>query len=87
MSTRNPPKDRVTLTLDHNLLEKVDELAERMGFSRSQMVENLVAMALDDVRLLDLFGLVDLSIKLKAFRELFARKILLKEGGLFNEAT
>ena len=80
-------KARVTITIDPELLEKVDLLADRMDLSRSQMIENLVTLALDDVKLLDSLGLLDLAIKLKAFRELFTRKVLLRQGGLFDEGS
>ncbi len=75
---------RVTIYMDPDLLEKVDQLADRMDISRSQMICNLIAMALDDVKMLERLGLIDLAIKLKAFRELFQRKVLFPEGGLFG---
>lgn len=65
-------KARVTITIDPELLEKVDLLADRMDLSRSQMIENLVLSALDNLNVLDVLA-PDLAIKLIPFKNFLDR--------------
>lgn len=45
---RKQPKERITVTIDVELLAKVDGLAERRGETRSALVERVVGYAIDE---------------------------------------
>lgn len=73
-------KKQISLCVSPEVLNAVDRLAEELNLSRSQMFENLVVMSLDDVKLLKKFGLFELGIKLRGFRDF----LLYKMGGVVD---
>lgn len=52
---------KVAITIDRDILEKVDILAQALNLNRSRMVENLLGMALDDTDALKSMGLLELA--------------------------
>jgi metal-responsive CopG/Arc/MetJ family transcriptional regulator len=54
-------KIQVTIQLEQEALQKIDEVAERVKLSRSQLCANLIVMGLDDAKLLDDFGLISVA--------------------------
>ena len=66
---------KIAISLEPEVLESVDRLAQKLDLPRSRMIENLLLCALDDVELLDSFGLFDLVLKARAFREFFEYKL------------
>jgi len=54
-------KTKIAITIESEVLEKVDEIANEFELSRSQLIENLLSIGLADARVLKVVGLVDLA--------------------------
>jgi len=61
-------KNCVTVSLKPEIYDMVEQCSKRMGLSRAQFVRNLIYVALDDVKMLDRFGLLDFAMWLNNFR-------------------
>ncbi len=74
-----PPKEktkiRVHLMLDPDLVNYIDDLAEKLDMSRSDLIEKFVLLGLDDVKLMDKVGAIDLIIALRAFKDYLYAKL------------
>jgi metal-responsive CopG/Arc/MetJ family transcriptional regulator len=75
MTERNRPQ--IAITIDGDLLKYVDETAKKLGMTRSKLIENCLAVAVDDLKLLKKLGLIDAvrviqSFQAKVKQELFA---------------
>lgn len=51
-------KTTITFRVDPQNLKKVDRYAKKMGLSRNQLLNNLVDVGLDDLRVLDAVGIL-----------------------------
>jgi len=69
-------KETYTLTIKPEIIEEVDRVAKKVDVSRSQMVENLLGMALDDTNLLEKAGFLELAIAGRKMIQSFKEKIL-----------
>lgn len=61
-------KTKIAITIEAELLEKIDKMAGEFDVNRSQFIENLVSVGLSDAELLKKLGFVDVAklvIKLK----------------------
>lgn len=50
-----------TMRLEEHQVEKLDYFAKKMGLTRSQLLRNLIACEIDDLALLDKFGILRLG--------------------------
>jgi hypothetical protein len=50
------PKQQYTVMLEPSVVKEIDKLAGKIEISRSQMMANLIDMALDDAKILDESG-------------------------------
>ena len=54
-------KAKIAITIDSEILEKIDKLAEELGLNRSQLIENLWSVGLSDAKVLKAIGFLDLA--------------------------
>lgn len=54
------PKKQFTVMLKPSVVERVDKFADKLELSRSQMMSNLIGMALEDADIFDKSGLLDI---------------------------
>jgi metal-responsive CopG/Arc/MetJ family transcriptional regulator len=54
-------KAKINITMEIEVIEAVDVLAEGLGKNRSQMIENLVSVGLGDAKFFKKLGLLDLA--------------------------
>lgn len=55
-------KAHINITIEVEVIEAVEELAEKLGKNRSQMIENLVSVGVADAKVLKNLGLLDLAM-------------------------
>jgi metal-responsive CopG/Arc/MetJ family transcriptional regulator len=61
-------KAKIAVTIEAELLEKIDKMADEFDVNRSQFIENVLSVGLSDAQLLKRLGFVDVAklvIKLK----------------------
>jgi len=56
---------QTTLRISHKQADDLDYYAKKMGLSRNQLLTNLIAIDLDDLKLLDKLGLLRLGAGLR----------------------
>jgi hypothetical protein len=54
------PKKQYTVMLRPSVVDEIDKLAKKLGLSRSQLMANLIDVALEDAKLLDKIGVFKL---------------------------
>lgn len=69
-------KKQLTVTIDEKIYNDIDKLAKKVGLNRSQMVENLLGVALMDVRILKFVGLIDLAVAVMNLQEKVSKREL-----------
>ena len=62
-------KARVTITVDEDVLEILDEVAKKINVSRSKLTENLFLMGLSDMKILKSLRMIDLAYLITQIRE------------------
>jgi len=68
-------KPQISITVDAEVINEVDRLALKMGLNRSQLVRNILAMGVADVKLLKKIGLIDLAHMIKTFQAALLREL------------
>jgi metal-responsive CopG/Arc/MetJ family transcriptional regulator len=68
-------KTKIAITIESEVVEKIDKMAKEFELSRSQLIENLLSIGLSDAKVLKVVGLVDLAklvmrVKDKVYRRL-----------------
>ncbi|WP_456471457.1 hypothetical protein [Caminibacter sp.] len=71
MSRRPSPikKSQVTVTLDHSVAMKIEEISKKLSLNRSQTINNLLSIALMDYDLFDKTGLISFVRAIKLLSE------------------
>ncbi len=54
-------KTKIAITVETEMLGEIDRLAEYLGLTRSQFIENLLAVGLGDAKVLKAAGLFDMA--------------------------
>jgi len=54
-------KAKIAITIDYEVLKKIDKMAEKLELNRSQLIENMCSVGLSDVKVLKAIGLLDLA--------------------------
>jgi metal-responsive CopG/Arc/MetJ family transcriptional regulator len=54
-------KAKIAITIETELLAKLDKLAEELNLNRSQLIENVLSVGLADAHLLKALGFMDLA--------------------------
>jgi metal-responsive CopG/Arc/MetJ family transcriptional regulator len=54
-------KTKIAITIESEVLEKIDKMAQEFDLSRSQFIENLLSVGLADAQALKVVGLMDLA--------------------------
>jgi metal-responsive CopG/Arc/MetJ family transcriptional regulator len=54
-------KTKIAITIESEVLEKIDKMAEEFELTRSQFIQNLLSVALADAQALKVVGLLDLG--------------------------
>jgi metal-responsive CopG/Arc/MetJ family transcriptional regulator len=54
-------KAKIAITIDSEILEKIEKMAEELGLNRSQLIENMCSVGLSDAKVLKAIGLLDLA--------------------------
>jgi metal-responsive CopG/Arc/MetJ family transcriptional regulator len=68
-------KPQISITVDAEVINEVDRLALKMGLNRSQLIRNILAMGVADVKLLKKIGLIDLAHMIKTFQASISREL------------
>jgi len=63
------PRAQVSITMDTSILEYLDKQAEKLLIPRSRLIENCVLMAVDDIKLLERLGLLDVAKIIRKVQE------------------
>lgn len=62
-------KINFTVQLEPEMVEEIDNLAEKIGISRGQLMRNCLISGFDDAKVLDKLGLVQASLYFKKLKE------------------
>ena len=54
-------KTKIAITIESEVLEKIDKMAQEYELNRSQFIENLLCVGLGDAQVLKVAGLMDLA--------------------------
>jgi metal-responsive CopG/Arc/MetJ family transcriptional regulator len=54
-------KTKIAITIEAEILEEIDKMAEKLKLNRSQLIENVLSVGLSDARLLKKLGFMDLA--------------------------
>lgn len=54
-------KTKIAITIESEVLEKIDKMAEEFELTRSQFIGNLLSVGLADAQALKVVGLIDLA--------------------------
>ncbi len=85
----NEPKDRISITIDPQVLARIDEVCERSGEARSAMIERVMSYALEDLdeelKRLESPVIQAVTRALVASPELFAALSRITEGKVSRE--
>jgi len=55
-------KAKIAITIESEMLEEIDKMAEKLKLNRSKFIENLLSVGLADAQVLKTVGLVDLAM-------------------------
>jgi metal-responsive CopG/Arc/MetJ family transcriptional regulator len=74
-------KAKVAITIESEVLEKIDKMAEELELSRSHFIENLLSVGLADAQALKVVGLLDLAKVVRRVKDGFDERVSrLKKG-------
>ncbi len=54
-------KAKIAITIESEMLDKIDKMAEEFELTRSQFIQNLLSVGLADAKALKVVGLMDLA--------------------------
>jgi metal-responsive CopG/Arc/MetJ family transcriptional regulator len=54
-------KTKIAITIESEVVKKIDKMAEEFELNRSQFIENLLSVGLADAQALKVVGLMDLA--------------------------
>ncbi len=54
-------KTKIAITIESEVLEEIDKMAEEFELTRSQFIQNLLSIALADAQAIKVVGLMDLA--------------------------
>ena len=54
-------KTKIAITIEAEILEEIDKMAEKLNLNRSQLIENVLSVGLSDARFLKKLGFMDLA--------------------------
>ena len=54
-------KAKIAITIEAEMLEKIDKLAKQLDLNRSQLIENILSVGLSDAQLLKSLGFIDVA--------------------------
>ena len=74
-------KMKIAISMDDDLVKKLDEFSEKYGLNRSQLINNLVSTGLVDVKMFEKVGLMDLAIWIRNFQEKYKDRFKVKLVG------
>lgn len=61
-------RPQVSITVNQEVLDEVGKLSKKIGISRSQLINNILAMGIADGKLLEKVGLIDLARIVRNFQ-------------------
>ena len=62
-------KTRITITIDEEILDLLDEVAKKFGVNRSKLTENLFMMGLSDMKILKKLRFIDFAYAITQVRK------------------
>ena len=68
-------KTKVAITIESEVLEKIDRMAEEFKLTRSQFIQNLLSVGLADAQALKVIGLIDLAKVVRRVSDKFDERI------------
>jgi hypothetical protein len=68
-------KTKIAITIESEVLEEIDKMAEELELTRSQFIQNLLSVALADTQALKVVGLLDLAKLVRRVREKLDKRV------------
>lgn len=68
-------RPQISITVNQGILDEVDRLSEKIGISRSQLINNILTMGVGDVKILEKVGLIDLAAIIRKFQGRVSREL------------
>ena len=68
-------KTKIAITIEAEVLEKIDEMADEFELNRSQFIENLLSVGLADAKALKIAGFMDLAKLVKRVSEKLRKRL------------
>jgi hypothetical protein len=69
MPKKKVEKVHITVTIDENLNEWLEKTAPELGLNKSQLVNNVISMGKDDIKLLKASGVLGLANLVRKVKE------------------
>jgi metal-responsive CopG/Arc/MetJ family transcriptional regulator len=74
-------KTKIAITIESEVLEKIDKMAEELELTRSHFIQNLLSVGLADAQALKVIGLIDLAKLVRRVEgSLYKRLLSLKKA-------
>ena len=68
-------KAKIAITIEAEILEQVDKMAEEFKLNRSQFIENLLAVGLGDAKALKVVGFIDIAKLVIRVKDRLAKRL------------
>jgi metal-responsive CopG/Arc/MetJ family transcriptional regulator len=69
-------KTKIAITIESEVVEKIDKMAEELELTRSQFIQNLLSVGLADAQALKVVGLIDLAKLVRRVEESLDKRLL-----------
>ena len=84
--TESKQGDSITIRLDQEVVNELEEWAKRLGLTRSKLVQSLFDIVSNDLRILNRIGMVNLVLMTEKIKEIW-RKQLKETEKLLNKGV
>jgi metal-responsive CopG/Arc/MetJ family transcriptional regulator len=71
-------RPQISIILNQGTLDEVDRLSKKMRMNRSQLINNILVMGVEDVRVLERIGLIDLAEVIRRFQMRVSKNLSLR---------
>jgi len=68
-------KAKIAITIETEMLAKIDKMAEELNLKRSQFIENVLAVGLADAQLLKTLGFIDVAKMVMRVKDKISKRI------------
>ena len=68
-------KAKIAITIEAEMLAKIDKMAEELNLNRSQFIENVLSVGLADAQLLKTLGFIDVAKLVMRVRDKVGKRL------------